>query len=273
MKPSNIVFDIDGTLSIVIGSYEEETARMRVIARCGEAFFERHCIVILEKYPHYIFPGYYALFQWLHSKGAKIFFFSSGEEIRNVPYAAEIMARAFGANPPAYQVFSRQHCVDTSSWGMSEEEKATYQSYFYGQRKKKLAGIVVPAEELPQTLLIEDDNSYMVKGEEFNFVCTRYAYQYLPNPDRSEWEDFEKFHKSFYLAGIFSDMFDLCEQQGATLAEAAKIVQIDRENAELSDRFYYPGTRRIEYYEKGLEILKGIDPTLRFYIDLPEKEQ
>ena len=207
-----------------------------------------------------------------HSKGGKILFFSAGIEERNVELAEKMMKMALGEDLSgvSYQVFSRQHCIDTHGWGMSEEEKESYQSYHYGQRKKKLAGIVVPEAALSNTLLIEDDVSYMVKGEEYNFIGLRYCYEYLHDEKR---DAFTIFHRAYYLAGLFATMFEVQAEKGITLVEAAKFVQIDSEGAELSRSFYYPSNKKLDYYLKGQKILSEIDPTLQFFYPIPENKE
>ena len=269
--PGNFVFDIDGTIAIV-ADYQAEEVEKSVKAKFGDEFFNEHCLTAYG-YPHYIFPGYYALFKWLHSIGGKIFFFSSGIEERNVELADKIMKKSFGeaVSEVEYRVFSRQHCVDTNDLPFNEAREK-YQSYFWGKRKKKLSGIVVPETELPNTLLIDDDYSYMIKGEEYNFVYVRYTHMYLQSFNTgayNETDGFSKFHKAYYLAGLFSKMFEVREDKKISLVEAAKYVQIDMEGKELNKDFFYPGTGRIEYFITGKEILQRFDPALEFYYSIP----
>ena len=266
----NFVFDIDGTLAIAL-DYEAEKHEKAIKEKFDAAFIEKYRLTAAN-YPHYIYPGYYALFKWLHTLGGKIIFFSSGMEIRNVELAAKMMEKAFGdaVSEVEYKVFSRQHCVDTTTWAMQQGEGKSYQSYFYGQRKKKLAGIIVPEAELQSTLLIDDDSSYMVKGEEYNFISLRYPSDYLPQGYRSK--RFTEFHRVYYLAGLFATMFEAQKEKGISLVEAAKFVQIDSEGVELSRDFYYPGTKRVRFHLKGYEILSKIDPTLTFYYPVPKGE-
>lgn len=283
----NFVFDIDGTMAAGIGDYELDEKGKLLKDLLGEAFLERHTIMAMD-YPHYVFPGLYALFRWLHAKGGRLFFFSSGWEKRNLEFAAEFMRRAFGqqANEVPYQVFSREHCIATHA--MKEEEGKAYQSFFYGQRKKKLAGIVVPPQELPHTLLIDDDRSYMVKGEEYNLVCLQNPIQYLSSyEDKNKWptegeepvlldyslREFIGFHQPYYLAGLLDSIFEVQAQEGITLAQAAKQVQIDREGEELSRKFNYPSSYRFSYFRRGLAILRALDPTLQFYFPAILREQ
>lgn len=266
----NFVFDLDGTLTIVSASYRAAEEEKEIRDAFGDEFTDRHCI---EAYgvPHYVLPGYYALFQWLHKQGATIMFFSSGIEERNVEFVHKAMERSLGekAKELDIKVYSRQHCIDTSM--MSREEGKKYQSYYFGQRKKKLEGVVVPKEEVPHTLLIDDDISYMTKGEEYNLIVLKYCYKYLVEHPRKD--DFMKFHSAYYLTGLFAEMQEYREKTNCTLVEAAKHLQIDIEEGELGRDFYYPGIARFKYYIKGLEILKKFDPSLKYYYEIPEEMQ
>jgi hypothetical protein len=273
----NFVFDIDDTLTVAQSEKEHERLAPQVRELLGDEFYERHVIEPIAEYPHYIFPGFYALFQWLHSKGAKLFFFSSGVERRNIPFAQQFMEKAFGDNPPEYKVFSREHCIDTTY--LRDEEKEVYQSYSYGQRKKKMGGIVVPEEELPQTLLIEDDHSYMTKGEEYNLVWIGSGYGYLPsrpNPDKQDkyyqnrlFDNIQWFHKSFYLAGLFSKIFEVQAQKNCTLVEATQEVQMEG-NSLSKNELPYKSLRRLQYQIEGQKILSELDPSLVFHFELPD---
>lgn len=278
----NFVFDIDGTMTKAMSKYDLEQEEQRAKERLGEAFMERHTIMAVN-YPHYVYPGLYALFRWLHAKGGRLFFFSSGVEERNLEFTAEFMRRAFGeqADEVPYQVYSRHHCIDTPHLDRHEPGAgAAYQSFYYGQLKKKLAGVVVAPEELPHTLLIDDDASYMVKGEEYNFLRLRYPHRYFsPFEEEDSWlpekgeldlsgfyaREFITFHQAYYIAGILEAIFEHQAAEQLTLIEAAKQVQIDREGEVLSREFYYPSTFRFSYFRRGLEILRGLDPTLQFY--------
>lgn len=267
MKP-NFVFDIDGAMAIPVDMRIQETLD-GVKSKFGEEYFEKYCIYA-KGYPHLVYPGYYELFQWLHSIGGNLYFFSSGVKERNIEFTQKFMEKSFGSKKVEYKVFSREDCIDTTH---DREKSDIYQSFFYGQKKKKLGGIVVPEEELSNSLLIDDDSSYMTKGEEYNLILLRYSYIYLEESPLRDLERFVKFHKAFYLAGLFSKIFEVQKEKELSLIEAAKFVQIDSENSVLSMNFYYPCTNRIDYYPIGKQILNQINPTLDFYYLIPEPTQ
>jgi hypothetical protein len=109
----------------------------------------------------------------------------------------------------------------------------------------------------------------MVKGEEYNFVLLKYTNEYVYEEPDSEWHcSSQYFHKSYYLAGLLSKIFEVAEQQQLSLRDAAKYVQIDAQGAVLSSNFYYPTINQLDFYVKGLAILQKIDPSLQFYYPL-----
>jgi hypothetical protein len=264
----NFVFDIDSTITIINDGYNEEERNKinkEYEDRLGVDFLKRHSIKAMG-YTHNIFPGYYALFRWLHTLGANLIFFSSGVKERNVEFAANFMSVVFGDENVPYKVFSREDCIDTTH--MPQEIKGLYQPYRFGNRKKKLAGIVVPEAEINNTILIDDDTSYMCKGEEFNFVNVKTWYTYV---DDGGVIDFYNFHSAYYLAALFKDMFEHKKQTGKTLVECAKYAQIDKIGASMNKVFYFHGVYQLHCYEEGLEILKTIDPSLHFHAEPPKE--
>ncbi len=268
----NFIFDIDGTLTVV-ADYDAE----RIIKEIGEKFddqyYQKHTIEVLG-YAHHIFPGFYALFRWLDELGANLIFFSTGIKQRNVPFAEDFMRRAFGdrVSEVGYKVYSREDCIDTSGF-MKEDDISRYQSVYYGQRKKKLGSVVAPESELADSLLIDDDNSYMVKGEEYNFIHLDYCYDYLQRNYNNTLKDFTKFHRAYYLAGMFDKIFQVRQEKNGSLVEAAKYVQYDLENGYLSNSFFFPSIDKIEYYLKGFEILKKYDTDIEYYYPMPNPEE
>jgi hypothetical protein len=269
-NPTNtFVFDLDGAMVIVVARYDMEATEQRVREKFGEAFLERHRFEVLG-HIHYLFPGYFALLRWLHEHGVSLAFFSSGVEERNVPLVEQIMRRAFSdqTEPPPYRVFSRRHCIDTDQLGrLQREEKERYQPCFFGNLKKKLAGVVVPEEALNDTLLIDDDESYMVRGEEYNFVGLRYAYRYAV--DELSIDNFAIFHSAFYVSGLADAMFKLCATEGIRLIAAARRLQYDAEGAELSEAFRFPSRYRESYYLVGRDMLRQVEPDIDFCWPLP----
>lgn len=269
--PTNtFVFDLDGAMVIAVGQYEAERTEQQVREKFGDAFLERHRFEVLG-HGHYLFPGYFALLRWLHERGVSLAFFSSGVEERNVPLVEHIMRRTFADQPEPvpYRVFSRHHCIDTDDLKrQAAGEAKRCQPCFFGNLKKKLAGVVVPEDALDDTLLIDDDESYMVRGEEYNFVGLRYAYRYVVDADQVD--RFAHFHVAFYVAGLVDALFKLCATEGIRLRAAAKRLQYDAEGAELSEAFRFPSRYRASYYLVGRDLLRQVESDIDFFWPLPE---
>lgn len=258
----NIVFDLDSVIVEPVDLLIEEKLQT-VEDRFGKEFLDDHVHTACG-YPHLVYPGFYALWQWLHGQKISIYVFSTGKTERNVEIVEKLAARAFRGfeQIPEIKVYSRDDCIDTRT--MSREEGAKYQSYFYGNRKKKLSGMVVKPEELPNTLLIEDDRTYMTKGEEYNLVKVPFSVEYFPHSDYRR-DTFQYFHKAFYLCGLLEKIMQEAEKQNVSLAHAAKFVQVDLEGKQLCEEFYYPSIDKMEYFEEGLKILQTFDEKLKFH--------
>lgn len=281
MQNKRIVFDIDGTIATAQGEYEREKRREKHLRDYGEEFVERHTLHAYN-HPHLIFPSYYALLRYLNQQGWIIDFFSSGIEERNIELIDGLMKRSFEneASIPEYRVFSRQHAIDTDEIKHNsyhnpnaDEEAKAYQSFFYGQRKKKLGGVIVDEADVPYTLLVDDDTSYMVAGEEKNFIGLHYSYEYpLRYRPFDPLKHYQSMHNAYYLAALLDTIVERAEQKQITLADAAYEVQITDYGIELSREVYIPPSiKESAYYDKGLKLLQTLEPELTYY--LPEESE
>ena len=264
------VFDLDGAMVIVLDRSEAERTEQQVRSRFGDAFLERHRFEVLG-YAHLIFPGYFALLRWLTARGVSLAFFSSGVEARNAPLVDQIMRRTFAdaREPVPYRVFSRQHCIDTEALKRQAPGGGDrYQPCFFGNLKKKLADVVVPEDALDDTLLIDDDESYMVRGEEYNFVGLRYAYRYMVETD--EVDGFAIFHAAIMWRVWPMRCSNSAPGRESVLQAAARRLQYDAEGAELSEDFRFPSRFRASYYLMGRDILRQVEPEIDFFWPLPE---
>lgn len=273
MEQKRIVFDIDGTIAIEM-SYDSQARIQPYREDYGVAFIERHTITAMN-YPHLIYPGYYALLRWLHQQGWAIDFFSSGVEERNRELVDELMVRSFGSESATidYRVFSRQHAIDTDLLRVRSEDGRggdIYQSYFYGQRKKKLADVVVPESAVPHTLLVDDDSSYMTAGEEKNMISLYYSHQYPRKHYKADSysKPFQIMHSAYYVAGILEVITARVEQKQLPFTEAAYQIQVADFGVELNkDLYIYPSLNQMSFYASGLELLQTIEPELKFYLE------
>lgn len=278
-----IVFDLDGTLET---PYYSEDQAPKVIDwvkdhPCGCDYEQLHvsleaCGKVL---PHFILPGVFELLRWVHDHGFEIVFFSNAVVERNKALCPILMERAFGGDAiPPYRIFSREDCVDTQH--MEEEKRLLYDGLWHGNYKKKLAGVVVPEEDLPDTLMVEDDNSYACRGEEQNFVYGVYggsAANYLNKPELSSSRGHD-FHLPFYFCGMLKRIVDCAEKEGISLVDASRKVQYEDDGhifpsdgchrTNLSGKHVeVPMPPRDEYrvYLDGLNELRKYNPDLKFW--------
>ncbi len=150
---------------------------------------------------------------------------------------------------------------------MCKEEDQIYQpDHFDGRFTKKLAGVVVTAEQLPDTLLIEDDASYMVKGEEPNLLLLPSDLVYASDDGGPAL--MPSLHKAYLLAGLMGAILSVAQRDRLTLTQAAMQVRDWREGQPLTLQILYAGRQQPDYYLKGLEILRPLDPSLRLLGDL-----
>ena len=212
-------------------------------------------------------------------------FFSNAVEERNQELCPILMERAFGkGQEPPYRILSRGDCVNTTY--MEDEKQNSYQGLWRGNYKKKLAGVVVAEAELPDTLMIEDDNSYAVNGEERNFVYGVYggvAQMFIESPDLSS-SYAHSFHLPFYFCGILNRIVTYAEKAKVSLAEAAVKVQyedfgrlfpqdgnpiVDWNGSRVDTP--YPPQEEYRIFVEWLQELRKYNPGLRFWGDADEK--
>ena len=257
MHPINFVFDIDDTLGVHFDEKNLERATAIIKELYGQEFLEKHLLTAAD-YPHFIFPGIPELLKYLHDLGHNISIFSSGAKIRNDEFVDKLTILAFGDQAPKIRkeinVFSREDCFCTTYLSNRDD----YQPCFHGNYKKILADKVVPASQMPWTLLIDDDSSYMAKNEEYNFI--KVAYSYLScTLTQDDFCSYACIYKAFFLVGLFDAIFKRVEETNCTAVEAAKYIQIDCAKEEFDWHFYYKHTiGDIDLYRKGEAILSDI---------------
>lgn len=71
--PNTFVFDLDSTVVEPVRSFEEKTLFEHIDKILGEEFRKTMSIKILG-YTHMVYPGFYALFNWIHDRGDRLFF-------------------------------------------------------------------------------------------------------------------------------------------------------------------------------------------------------
>ena len=258
---SNIfVFDLDNTVVEPI-SYKKENLFKDIDKDLGSDFRESMTMEAVG-YPHMLYPGFLALFRWIYNRGDLIYFFSTGIKERNVEIVPKLIKKAFGDTSEEVlknvKIFSREDCIDTTNMG---DKKDIYQpKYFFGNYKKKLEEKVVPLEDMHKIVLIDDDSSYMVKGEEKNFLKVPMSLKYYYPSYRRDL--FFAFHKAFYIRALLEKIISISERDHLSLIEASWTLVKDKEERPLHDE------RDYTLYSSGLKMLQEIDPKLKFYFPL-----
>ena len=259
----NAVFDLDNVIVEPL-HYDADNIIEQATSVLGETFIKDHLIVAYD-FPHLVFPGFYALWQWLDTIGAEIHIFSSGVKERNHELVEKLIEKSFCKPKPTINIFSREHCIDTAT--MPKDESELLQTYFHGQRKKKLADVVISKEKLLNTLLIEDDSSYSPTGEENNLIIVPSVSGYVPYPDFYYEYQVMAFHKAFYISGLLQKIIITAKDYSLSFSDAARLVQVDFEQVEFFRFFAYPGRNNKQYYLDGLENLRLYDKSLKFYFE------
>lgn len=134
----NIVFDIDSCMAEAI-RYNPEKYIEELRNEFGEKFTDE-LIIDAHEYAHRIFPGFYALWQWLHQQDINIMVFSTGIKERNEELISKMVEKSFQTlnkeDRPHIKVFSRDDTIDTERIHPRENRKE-YQSFWFGNQKEK----------------------------------------------------------------------------------------------------------------------------------------
>ena len=282
-----IVFDLDGTLETPYFDKTKKSSVKKWMTKhpCGGTFEDMYAEV-LDGMPHFLLAGALELLRWVHAKGFEIVFFSNAVRARNEELCPILMERAFGkGKEPPYRIFSRPDCINTQYFH-NEEESRTYEGIWFGNYKKKLANVVVTPEDLPNTLMIEDDNSYACRGEEANFVYGVYggsANDFIESRDYRHHKG-KDFYLPFYFCAMLKRIVDWSENTGCSLREAAVRIQysdqgllfpVDGQDfvTTAGDRIEAPKAPigKFRTYVEGLKELRTINPELKFWGDVDEK--
>ena len=281
-KRRTIVFDLDGSLETpYLSKKDVPSVKERLDREYGPGLFDRMYAEVLDGMPHFFLNGALELLQWVSAKGFDIVFFSNAVRARNEELCPILMKRAFaGRRPPKFRIYSRADCIDTS-YMHDEGERSRYNGLWHGNYKKRLAGVIVPPEELADTLMIEDDNSYACRGEEANFVYGVYggsSDKFLTYPREWSMGSGDDFHLPFYFCGMLASILDYAQEHDCPLVDAAVYVQytsrgldFPRDGNRKKDKkggyinVPYPPKEDMSIYRRGLKELRTINPELDFW--------
>ena len=259
-----IVFDLDELIVNMQLGKSPETELQRAKTLLGEQFMEQLTLVAMGC-TYLVYPGFYEVFRWLHHQCHAIYFFSSGLEKRNIELVSSLMNRSFGNESDIImeniEIFSRHHCLDLRN----VEDDDQYQPFsLFGNYKKVLQNVVVPDEKIQYTLLIEDDPTYMMKGEEENMILLPSSFAYVP-ANQNDKSTLLSLHKSYLLCGILDCIFSKALTKRITLTKASVQVHTNSENGKITLDALREIRNNAAYYERGLSILRSFNPDLQFF--------
>ena len=282
-KTVRVVFDLDCVLVSDICSvekrYNPEIDEIRenigdesIIESCGYYF--------------YLYNGWKELIKYvMELTDNNLIFFSSGARERNEDIIPKMLERVLGRDPMEYvrnnvKIFSRHHTIDTSR--MPTEEREKYQpAGMWGNKKKDLT-VAVSAEELKYTVLIDDDETYIVPGQEKNLLridgqsafydlreCVKVSRdeEIVLREDSPDQLSFLTLNKLFYAAGVLRDVCDTYSRVDRDLVD----IMWDNHGykVRLTDDGYekpYELLRRFEVYQSGLDMLREINSDVCFLV-------
>lgn len=259
MKKNNFIFDLDDTVVKAI-KFDAEKKLKEYEETLGKSFTDNYMVNIMG-YPHMIFPGFYEVFRWIIERGDNLYFFSNALEERNEKLVKFLIEKSMmNIENDVFnriKIFSRKDCINLGIMTIDEMQdlvpyiqiNGTMQKV-YGQKKKKLEGLLVTKKELKNTLLFDDDYSYMVKGEEDNFIKINSDMNYFINKSNYSKLEYESFHKAYYIIGLIQRAVMMEDKEEISLTEACHQLK------DLNDH--------IEY---GFKILKEMNNDLKIYFD------
>lgn len=272
-----VVFDLDGTLTPVIGA---------VTHLCDNGSFHEtmgrsSLFIDVEGYIHYISLGTLELLQLLDSRpDVEIAFFSAGVDWRNEHFIKGILCQALGELRYAQlqstlKIFSRQHLK------YSDAEKTEV---------KDLTLFGHPCENL---VIIDDDLNYFKREHAFNVLqilpvrlfshLVIHQSQTISKKLRYTWSSFiDDIHEDghfasvnqlFYVTGLLFKAFDMvADDPSSTLRSALKKLQYQVVNAtESAKRVWESRHQELstepDYYLQGLRLLQTKNKFIYFMDD------
>jgi len=161
-----VVFDIDGVIASAPerGGHEKEVCAY-VEGRFGKNFLADHSIEAAG-YIHLVYPGIPEFIRWLVRRNVRIHFCSTGVKRRNDELVLKVMNAALKDESDetrarvlkGMRVFSREDLVRQQA--CNKAHGLVGATVYGGEYHKILCPYIVNYDNLPNTLLIDDDVSY-----------------------------------------------------------------------------------------------------------------
>lgn len=236
-------------------------------------------------YYFYLYNGWKELIKYvMELSDNDLIFFSSGAKERNEDIIPKMLERVLERDPTEYmrnnvKIFSREHTIDTTEMSYAEKEKFQPKG-MWGQKKKDLT-VAVGSEKLKYTLLIDDDETYIIPGQEKNLLridgksavynlynCIKISQdQKILLENIPQYESFRTFNKLFYAAGVLRDVCDTYSKVDRDLVD---IMWEDHGFKVEPKHSGYELLKRFELYQSGLELLGEINSDVGFLMSPSE---
>jgi len=175
---------------------------------------------------------------------------------------------------PSLTILSRKDLTSTKNMCSSDIPKQSF-GILRGKHKKDIRKALLKGDSLENTILVDNDISYVYNTQEKNFLwCpTGFVANYRnlkesdSNPKRAEYKNkelFLKFNTIFYLAGMLEACIEQFEKGFAPTS-----FLFDRHFKRSPNNFFeftpnYDFNKNEGYYKKGLKCLKTVNPDLCF---------
>lgn len=252
-----VVFDIDETIATSFDHLEELEESEWFYANhfyCMNIEFEMDGRQI--NMPHVIHRGVIEAIKLIDSMpGVRLSFFSSGVSQRNTIFVKKLLCFALGED--------RYNAIESQIEVYSREDLDK-------DSQKKNLTTVVNDKDLPWTVLIDDNITNIVPGQENNFVlmpAMKERHFHEMSADLAfgnKWgrDLFLRANHLFYVTGLLFFASQSAKKENITLAAALSKIQRDE-----SGGFRYELHTEINYYHLGLEKLRQVNPELCFLGD------
>lgn len=263
-----IAFDIDDTLASKV---ERESFRTdKSYIKLAKEQFPEHIIPITlneEIYDHVLSPGAIEAVQYLLKAGCRLALYSNGIDERNQKFKTELLKRAlspgdFKKYEDQVKVFSREKHFLSSTEDRQPELRSTR-----GNQKKDLNFVIDAFAEsgiqlsLDQIILVDDDLSWMLKGQEKNFLKVPACCDIDMRESLSILLNRNNINHIFYAIGLVSTIL----KSDKPLDTLFNLQFRDPKEGSWSKNkeYYYDLNDEMQYYQIGLEALRTVNKDLQ----------
>ncbi|MBA3752361.1 hypothetical protein H0X06_06260 [Candidatus Dependentiae bacterium] len=255
--PYNLILDLD---EVLLHHPSKE------ITLPHQFFLERPFLVKDTYGYNYIVPAYLPEFLKFARSRFNIAFFSGGDKERNKSVVQDIWKKVFDTNQlEDVPILSREDLTPADRFDELHPKVGNDPFRWYGNYKKDITKV----GKLDSTILVDDDKSWVLKGQVPNFLkapgfifnleefiakdtakegtCHHTPEECLAGKG-CELDQLLEFYKLLYITGIL----DKAAQHDANVIEGLYAIQFDAENQQFENHM-----KEIAYYKRGYSLLSG----------------